>query len=233
MKWRIAPRCVKKLCTMQIHPHLDDILQALKAHHCTIPDLLSSLLQSHLHSDHPTHQHLSQEIGNILSIFLQHSWYSQPVTLWVCHTSAKIYANKIRELSAKENGWHFSAVHASPTQVQDFRVQNLTNHIHTQAPEIWDLLGTMLTKNAPAWNRRGRFDRMTRGKAAQWINSMRRNATRHFIFPLDKYNNKIFFWGNAVGLRIWVAGTAGGVCLPMFCASRWWEVSGTTLKEPY
>ena len=69
----IVPYSVKKICTMQIYPYLDDILQALKAHHCTIPDLLLSLLQNHLHSDHLAYQHLSQEIRNILSIFLQHS----------------------------------------------------------------------------------------------------------------------------------------------------------------
>ena len=133
---------------MGLHPHLDAILQTLESYQFNLSELLLSLLQSPLHSDHPAHQHLSQDISKILSSLFLHPRYHEQTRLWVCKTSAELYAKRIGELSAKGNGWHFSAIHASPAQIQEFHIHDLAKDIHAQAPEIWDLLGAMLTTNA-------------------------------------------------------------------------------------
>ncbi|KAJ7908542.1 hypothetical protein B0H13DRAFT_2233244 [Mycena leptocephala] len=57
------------------------------------------------------------------------------------------YAQLIRDLADKENGWHFSAANTSAKQLQDFRIEDMAMRMKALAPELWDLLGLLLSAN--------------------------------------------------------------------------------------
>jgi hypothetical protein len=54
------------------------------------------------------------------------------------------YASSIRELTRKEHGWHFSALRASAKQLEDFRIEDMAEKMKNLAPELWDMLGSVL-----------------------------------------------------------------------------------------
>jgi hypothetical protein len=49
------------------------------------------------------------------------------------------------ELAKKENGWHFGALHASAQKLQEFQIKDMAQKMEELAPELWDLLGLMLS----------------------------------------------------------------------------------------
>ncbi|KAJ7928378.1 hypothetical protein B0H13DRAFT_1860573 [Mycena leptocephala] len=51
------------------------------------------------------------------------------------------------EISPTDNGWHFSAANTSAAQLQDFRIEDMATKMKTFAPELWDLLGLLLSAN--------------------------------------------------------------------------------------
>ncbi|KAJ6595500.1 hypothetical protein DFH09DRAFT_803712, partial [Mycena vulgaris] len=55
------------------------------------------------------------------------------------------YAAAIRELSEKKNGWHFDAMHATAAQLESFRIEDIAREIRLLAPELWELVGLMLS----------------------------------------------------------------------------------------
>ncbi|KAJ7090155.1 hypothetical protein C8R44DRAFT_835959 [Mycena epipterygia] len=57
------------------------------------------------------------------------------------------YAGLIRDLADKENGWHFSAANTSAEQLQKFRIEDMALQMKDPAPELWDLLGLLLSAN--------------------------------------------------------------------------------------
>jgi hypothetical protein len=57
------------------------------------------------------------------------------------------YAQLIRDLADKDNGWHFSAANTSAKQLQDFRIEDMAARMKALAPELWDLLGLLLSAN--------------------------------------------------------------------------------------
>jgi hypothetical protein len=64
------------------------------------------------------------------------------------HGKIKIeYAQLIRDLADKDNGWHFSAANTSAKQLQDFRIEDMAARMKALAPELWDLLGLLLSAN--------------------------------------------------------------------------------------
>ncbi|KAJ7750539.1 hypothetical protein B0H16DRAFT_1842618 [Mycena metata] len=57
------------------------------------------------------------------------------------------YAQSIRDLAEKDNGWHFSARNTSAAQLQNFRIEDMAKNMKSLAPELWDLLGLLLSAN--------------------------------------------------------------------------------------
>ncbi|EED80618.1 predicted protein [Postia placenta Mad-698-R] len=54
------------------------------------------------------------------------------------------YCQATRDLVDTDNGWHFSALHASATQVLDFRIEDMASKMQSVAPELCDLIGALL-----------------------------------------------------------------------------------------
>jgi hypothetical protein len=57
------------------------------------------------------------------------------------------YAKSSWELTRKEHRWHFSALHASEKQLEDFWIEDLAERMERLAPELWDMLGVVLSAN--------------------------------------------------------------------------------------
>ncbi|KAJ7702952.1 hypothetical protein B0H14DRAFT_2164322, partial [Mycena olivaceomarginata] len=55
------------------------------------------------------------------------------------------YAQLIRDLADKDNGWHFSAANTSAKQLQNFRIEDMAVRMQALAPELWDMLGLLLS----------------------------------------------------------------------------------------
>ncbi|KAJ6567851.1 hypothetical protein B0H10DRAFT_2200069 [Mycena sp. CBHHK59/15] len=62
-------------------------------------------------------------------------------------TGAISFAPCVRDLAEKENGWHFSAANTSAEQLQNFRIEDMAIQMKVLAPELWDLLGLLLSAN--------------------------------------------------------------------------------------
>ncbi|KAF9808540.1 hypothetical protein IEO21_07832 [Rhodonia placenta] len=50
------------------------------------------------------------------------------------------YCQATWDLVDTDNGWHFSALHASATQVLDFRIEDMASKMQSVAPELCDLI---------------------------------------------------------------------------------------------
>ncbi|KAA1479733.1 hypothetical protein DENSPDRAFT_789531 [Dentipellis sp. KUC8613] len=50
----------------------------------------------------------------------------------------------VKELTDKDNGWHFSALHATPEKLRHFQLEETTSQIRQLAPEVWDLKTTVI-----------------------------------------------------------------------------------------
>ena len=56
------------------------------------------------------------------------------------------YAKDIKDLAHVQNGWHFGALHTSEDQLKDFWIEDMARDMQRLAPELWDLLGLMLSE---------------------------------------------------------------------------------------
>ncbi|KAF9493446.1 hypothetical protein BDN71DRAFT_1394940 [Pleurotus eryngii] len=50
-------------------------------------------------------------------------------------------ATEITLLANKASGWHFSAVHASAEQFENFSMVDMACCLETKAPLVWDVIG--------------------------------------------------------------------------------------------
>ena len=58
------------------------------------------------------------------------------------------YGQSIRELAEKDTGWHFGAMHTSETELLDFQIKDMEIKMQQLAPELWDILGLLLSANS-------------------------------------------------------------------------------------
>ncbi|KZP32766.1 hypothetical protein FIBSPDRAFT_907052 [Athelia psychrophila] len=54
-------------------------------------------------------------------------------------------------MSHKSNGWHFGALRASEAKLTDFRIEDMAKKMKAMAPELWAMLGLMLSANHMRW----------------------------------------------------------------------------------
>ncbi|KAI0039747.1 hypothetical protein FA95DRAFT_1577390 [Auriscalpium vulgare] len=135
---------------MPVHPALGDILSSLDSFNCSIPTLIVSVLTSQLHADHHARSDLIEHLEVILDVLLLSQNSAGVAKQWACRTSAEILSRNLTGLVQKSNGWHFSALHASPDQIRDFQFLDLAKNIQKEAPELWGMLGALLSKSGLA-----------------------------------------------------------------------------------
>jgi hypothetical protein len=90
-------------------------------------------------------QNLIDQTDEILLAFYEHPQSSKSTLAWVNDLVKSRYVESVRELAKKENGWHFGALQASAKKPQEFRIEDMAQKMEDLAPELWDLLGLMLS----------------------------------------------------------------------------------------
>jgi hypothetical protein len=111
----------------------------------TASNFVLSLLQDSRLQDLPCVQNLIDQTNEILLAFYEHPKSSKLTLEWASDLIKSRYAESVRELAKKENGWHFGALRASAKKLQEFRIEEMAQKMEELAPELWDLLGLMLS----------------------------------------------------------------------------------------
>ncbi|KAJ7210347.1 hypothetical protein GGX14DRAFT_625297 [Mycena pura] len=124
---------------------LEAPLAALKSHGLTISHFVVSVLQHSSFTEHPAVKELLTDCPDILDALLNHPKGSKSTVSWATRVMKTRYAAAIRELADQKNGWHFVAAHLKADQLEAFRIEHMARDIQLLAPELWELIGLMLS----------------------------------------------------------------------------------------
>lgn len=130
------------------HQLFDHILSLLEDHQCSLGDLLTFPLTTRALRHHPVHQTFATQLPSILSALNDSPQYSAIITAWASRLAAGHLSSCLHSLTDIDSGWHFNALHATPTQIEDFQFHDLARDIKKHAPELWDLIRALLSKNS-------------------------------------------------------------------------------------
>lgn len=139
-----------------MHPDLvRGVLIAL--HGYSISDFLHVLLNHAYFIDDPMRTICVQDTSKIIETLI-----SAPSThlsaFATMHQSFKQkLATEIALLANKSSGWHFSAVHASAEQFENFSMADMARRLETEAPLVWDLIGHLLESDSSRASRRSHY----------------------------------------------------------------------------
>jgi hypothetical protein len=100
--------------------------------------MVLSLLRETKYQTHPRTEDLIQHTAEIFGAFLDHPKSSKSAFSWANDIMKKKYANDVRELSHKDNGWHFGALKTSEEQLTNFQIEDMAHDMARLAPEpLW------------------------------------------------------------------------------------------------
>ncbi|KIO01850.1 hypothetical protein M404DRAFT_28360 [Pisolithus tinctorius Marx 270] len=123
--------------------NLAEALRLLTAHGISLPALLISVLQTPRFLNEINN--LRRHLPSILSAFLAHPLLHDTISQWAANIHTEKMVSSIRALTASSSGWHFSAVGASSKRLADFRMEDLAVSMESNAPELFCLLGSLLS----------------------------------------------------------------------------------------
>jgi len=75
----------------------------------------------------------------------QNSHPNSSVLDWAFRLVGEKYKREIKELVHVENGWQFSAVHASAQKIEGFKIEEMAAQIEKMVPKFWELLDNLLS----------------------------------------------------------------------------------------
>jgi hypothetical protein len=126
---------------------LQSILSSFEISKTTASEFVLSMLKDAKYENHPCTEDLVRNSKNILEAFLEHPQSSETTFIWANNIMKRKYAEDIRDLADKDNRWHFGASHATESKLRNFRVEDMARKMQHMAPELWDLLGVILSAN--------------------------------------------------------------------------------------
>jgi hypothetical protein len=129
------------------HTQISALLTTLDHQRLSIPGFIISILRHPSFTDHSAVENLVNHSDDVLDAFLDHPRTARSTLAWAHGKIKTEYAQLIRDLADKDNGWHFSAANTSAKQLQDFRIEDMAARMKALAPELWDLLGLLLSAN--------------------------------------------------------------------------------------
>ncbi|EPQ50063.1 hypothetical protein GLOTRDRAFT_51073 [Gloeophyllum trabeum ATCC 11539] len=86
----------------------------------------------------------SSVLVDLFDTLLQNKLFSGPLLSWAHKVSREHHAHTVKQLVLPENGWHFSALHASAEKLENFRIEDMAKGLEKLAPELWLLLDALL-----------------------------------------------------------------------------------------
>ncbi|RDX57352.1 hypothetical protein OH76DRAFT_1476758 [Lentinus brumalis] len=121
-------------------------LQYLQACNITLHELLLSVLV-HGYCNDPASRFYSDLVNNtesVLSAFHDHHATTFKTQEWSRKLVVARCSDALQDLTSSAHGWQFSAMHARPEQIQDFKIEEMAAEITRTAPELWCLVRTLL-----------------------------------------------------------------------------------------
>ncbi|PSS11000.1 hypothetical protein PHLCEN_2v3351 [Hermanssonia centrifuga] len=82
---------------------------------------------------------------NIFAAFLKHP--KSLIKSWAQEAYAGSLTREVKDLTKKENGWHFGALRASAEQIEGFKIEKMSKEMQKLAPGLWALLDIFLSAN--------------------------------------------------------------------------------------
>ncbi len=129
------------------------VLQHLQSMRVTISELLLCVLIFGYCNDtaNPLYQDLLTNTDSILSAFRFHDRTADSTRNWAHRLMSARYLEDLHNLTrtSPDYGWHFSAMHARPEQIQDFQLEAMAAEVGRTAPEVWSLVCALL-RGTPA-----------------------------------------------------------------------------------
>ncbi|KAF7973123.1 hypothetical protein HWV62_16158 [Athelia sp. TMB] len=122
-------------------------LKALEDWNVTASQVILTLLKDEGLQEHALTQDLVSHTQEIMSAFRDNPASSRSAMDWAAGVIQNTYAQSIREMAHISNGWHFGAFRASEAKLKDFRIEDMAEKMKKMAPELWAMLGLMLSAN--------------------------------------------------------------------------------------
>ena len=119
-------------------------------------DLVLALLQDPKLQGLSCSNDLINHAPQILTAFHNHPHSYKLTLVWASSVMKARYVKLIAELSGRDNRWHFGALHASTKQLKEFKIEEMAEKMEDLAPELWDLLGLLLSADTRQTQRRQR-----------------------------------------------------------------------------
>ena len=110
----------------------------------TVSEFVLTLLKDPSLETHPCTLTLVKDASNIITALSQHSHLASSVFTWANKIMKKRYLDSIKDLTHNEE-WHFNASHASAKDLEGFCIEDMTINMKILAPELWDILGLLLS----------------------------------------------------------------------------------------
>lgn len=130
---------------------LQDVLNHLESSHIQLSDFLLYVLHQYSNQN-PLQRDLADNATQIISALYFHSGASKEISAWAHHLKCNQYKDAIHDLARKDNGWHFGATHTQPSQVCDFRLEDMIQKMHQLAPELCELVQCLLGSDTIAFD---------------------------------------------------------------------------------
>jgi len=130
------------------HAKLQKVLRCFTDVDITAYTFLTLLLNEPTYNNHPCTKDLLGNSSNLFATFLKHPKSSNRTWTWASNLIKQKYSQDIQDLADIENGWHFGTLKALEKKLADFHIEDMAEKMQQLAPELWDLLGMMLTANS-------------------------------------------------------------------------------------
>lgn len=124
---------------------LHKLLNKIQAKNMTASHVVLALLKDPDLREHALSKDLVSRTKEVLSAFETNPHSRQSTLEWANTVTKTKYAASIRAMSDVNNGWHFGNTSASQGQVKEFKIEEMAETMEEMAPEIWDLLGMILS----------------------------------------------------------------------------------------
>jgi hypothetical protein len=113
----------------------------------TASSFILTLLTQHQYNVNPCTQDLLHNSRSLLSAFLEHLQSSNDAWKWASFVVKQKYSQSIRDLAEKDTGWHFGVMHASERKLLDFQIEDMAIKMQQLVPDLWDMLGLLLSQS--------------------------------------------------------------------------------------
>lgn len=126
---------------------LQRVLTFLENINCTPTDSILALLTTPAGGHDSQKQNLVNNTAGIFDVFSCVPDAGPAVKTWVHEAAKTVYMEQVRKLTAPRLGFHFNAKNATAKQIEGFHMGKMENTMENEAPQLCDLIGTLLTSD--------------------------------------------------------------------------------------